>query len=520
MALRRISFAAIFSLVLVLAWTVFKWISTPAATEPGPVIALTGTPAPTEPGPVIALTGTPTATEPGADNDKEVLERGKELFTREWIAGDRRSHAGDGLGPVYNAQSCAACHRLGGIGGAGNNETSVSLVTVFVSEKIRGMLAGVLPEHPMPPADAPKKIVVGEPGREVELEIPSQDELAKIHPILRTQPSFPLHRFGVGPEFAQWKASIFPKDKTETERTNRQGSNRRHSKFAGSGTLTLIESKRNTPPLFGAGLIDAIPDMVLDKVAAEQVKASGDAPRSSKFRRGDEVLSVRGRVARLKDGRVGRFGWKASVASLREFTLQACSSELGLEVPGFARAAPPWKSDYKAPGIDVTLEQCDTLTRFVALLPRPGVRPADSPEQTGAIERGRQLFASVGCATCHRPKLGDVDGIYSDLLLHDMGPELSDSGSYTVLEPEIASKEKSKQPGAANELEWRTPPLWGLRDSAPYLHDGRAATVADAVALHGGEGMAAARAYKRLSENAREQVELFLQTLAAPPTGP
>jgi CxxC motif-containing protein (DUF1111 family) len=281
--------------------------------------------------------------------------------------------------------------------------------------------------------------------------------------------------------------------------------------------LTLIESKRNTPPLFGAGLIDAIPDKVLEEVAADQAKASADA--SPEFRRGDEVLPVRGRVARLKDGRASRFGWKATVANLREFTLQACSSELGLEVPGFARAAPPWKSDYKAEGIDLTSAQCDALTRFVASLPSPGVRPADSTEQAGAIERGRELFASVGCAVCHRPKLGVVEGIYSDLLLHDMGHELSDSGSYTVLEPEIASKDKSKQPRAANELEWRTPPLWGMRDSAPYLHDGRAATVAKAVALHGGEGRSAAQEYERLSEKEREQVELFLKTLAVPTIG-
>src|SRR5262245_7584106 len=87
---------------------------------------------------VLALvwTGAPSANEPTSDKDKATLERGKELFTREWTAGDRRSHAGDGLGPVYNAQSCAACHKLGGIGGAGNNETNVSLVTVFVSEKV------------------------------------------------------------------------------------------------------------------------------------------------------------------------------------------------------------------------------------------------------------------------------------------------------------------------------------------------------------------------------------------------
>src|SRR6516165_3728527 len=98
MAVRKICFAAIFAcLVLVLVWT-----------------------------------GAPSAAEPGPGNDKKALERGKELFTREWVAGDRRSHAGDGLGPVYNAQSCAACHRLGGIGGAGTNETNVSLVTVFV----------------------------------------------------------------------------------------------------------------------------------------------------------------------------------------------------------------------------------------------------------------------------------------------------------------------------------------------------------------------------------------------------
>jgi hypothetical protein len=231
---------------------------------------------------------------PGPDDDKEVLERGKELFTREWIAGDRRSHAGDGLGPVYNAQSCAACHRLGGIGGAGNNETNVSLVTVFVSEKMPGALFFFFFEHPLPPANAPKKIVRGTLGREVELEMPSQDELAKIHPILCMQPSFPFHRFGAGPEFAQWKTSIFPKEETEADRFNNQGSNRRHSRLTGSGRLTLIESKRNTPPLFGAGLIDAIPDKVLEEVAADQAKASADA--SPEFRRGDEVLPVRGRV--------------------------------------------------------------------------------------------------------------------------------------------------------------------------------------------------------------------------------
>jgi len=124
---------------------------------------------------VFGSTGTPATTEPSPDNDKEALERGKELFTHEWIAGDRRSHAGDGLGPVYNAQSCAACHRLGGIGGAGTNETNVSLVSVFVGAVFDGpmIISGVPPEPPPSLADARQKVVVGKAGRQVELEIPS-----------------------------------------------------------------------------------------------------------------------------------------------------------------------------------------------------------------------------------------------------------------------------------------------------------------------------------------------------------
>ena len=131
MALRKISFAAILtSLVLVLAWTVFRWTRTPAATEPDPVATergldydkegvsarvvdlwVTGVQSnPTTPW-ILALRTDRLGLVSAERN--EVLAQGKELFTREWITGDRRSHAGDGLGPVYNAQSCAACHRLG-----------------------------------------------------------------------------------------------------------------------------------------------------------------------------------------------------------------------------------------------------------------------------------------------------------------------------------------------------------------------------------------------------------------------
>src|SRR5207244_11566931 len=215
------------------------------------------------------------------------------------------------------------------------------------------------------------------------------------------------------------------------------------------------------------------------------------------------VSGIGNRDACLRDGRIGRFGWKAHVATLREFTLQACANELGLEVPGVPRAAPPWKKTYKAPGLDMTAEQCDLLISFVASLPRPVCRSPETRQHAAEIAAGQKLFATVGCTACHRPKLGHVEGIYSDLLLHDMGQSLSDTGSYGTSVPvadsgnpaeplpvnrgvwDTAKKEKPPKFGAGAR-EWRTPPLWGLRDSAAYLHDGGADIVADAVALRGG----------------------------------
>jgi CxxC motif-containing protein (DUF1111 family) len=452
--------------------------------------------------------------DPVSEKEKSRLAEGKELFTHEWMHGDRRSHAGDGLGPVFNAQSCVACHKQGGVGGAGSKENNASLVTVFVPKRITTGLFGA-------PLQAVLPFALKRDSMNKEFEIPALDKLEEIHPSLGTQGSFPYHRFGIAPKFKSWRSGIISKNSGMEHRE------------VGGVFLTLIESQRNAPALFGAGLIDGIPDQVLIDAAAEQMKAyrllpeiernpDGLSSEEMQFANRNVALPVKGRVARLKDNRIGRFGWKGSVATLREFTLQACSQELGLEVPGLARAIPPWNKDYKAPGIDLTAEQCDSLTFFVSSLSKPVERPPGTPEEAAIVVNGRKLFSSVGCAACHLPKLGDVDGIYSDLLLHDMGPVLSDAGSYTVINPEVASRQKSKptvaeeQPQGATALEWRTPPLWGLHDSAPYLHDGRAGTIARAIALHRGEGLASALAFSKLKWEERQQIEQFLMSLAAP----
>ena len=506
---------------------------------------------------------------PGPDGIPDRLAAGRELFTREWLPGDKRSHAGDGLGPVFNARSCAACHHQGGIGGAGPRGSNARVVSAFVdfsrpSELGFMIITGVsVQEEPTPKTPHIQ---------------PDRNKLADIHPALRNEGSFPLHRFSADKAFQEWKSKKLLAKALDMPglgpesivgfgfagggnglggglgagtRRESSGNEKSDTKKEEDVRVVLILSERNTPGLFGTGLIDNIPDRVLMEVAAEQAKLVGSPKKSEEstnpgtsrrsrsfgWRSSDGPLPVSGRVATLKDGKIGRFGWKANVATLREFTLQACSNELGLEVPGFPRAAPPWIKDYKAPGIDLTAEQCDGLVRFVASLPRPITRAPETAQHAVEIDEGRRLFANIGCAACHRPKLGDVEGIYSDLLLHDMGQSLSGTGFYGTnldainvagrAEPLPASgapsdvpiKEKPLRFGAGAR-EWRTPPLWGLRDSAPYLHDGRAETVTDAITMHEGEGLLAAVSFFKLTAKEKMEIDLFLQSLAAPPSRP
>jgi hypothetical protein len=180
-----------------------------------------------------------------------------------------------------------------------------------------------------------------------------------------------------------------------------------------------------------------------------------------------------------------------------------------LEVPGHHQAASPLDPDAKAARLDLTQDECDALVAYVRSLPPPGVRDPSGPRGSADIPKGHELFHSTGCADCHMPSLGAIRGIYGDLLLHEMGPKLSDPGDYY----------DSDEPGsldAPKNSEWRTPPLWGFRDSGPYLHDGRARTLEEAVALHGGQGADSARRFRALTVVGRSQVEAFLNSLVAP----
>ena len=183
------------------------------------------------------------------------------------------------------------------------------------------------------------------------------------------------------------------------------------------GSIFVQTSERNPPPLFGAGLIDAIPDEVIE--AAAKRKMSGSS-------------AVKGRVSRLKDGGIGHFGWKAQTATLEDFVLSAAAGELGLEVPGRQQAADPRLPGVGAKGLDMDEADCKALVSYVRGLPVPvTIKPVDD-RQSAQLKSGEEIFKSIGCTGCHMAKLGNVSGIYSDLLLHDMGPKLADAEAYAV----------------------------------------------------------------------------------------
>jgi CxxC motif-containing protein (DUF1111 family) len=479
---------------------------------------------------------------------------GRELFTREWIPGAARTHGGDGLGPVFNDTSCVACHNQGGVGGAGPKAKNAQIVTAFSSgadpaqQAASTSLFGALITIFGGPRVAPP--VPPTPEKDAERIAKQREALTKIHPGFRTARSVVLHRASTEFTYAAFRGKLNgmsnfegmvanlgmggrilparePGPELSVEQKSELNRLKAEAQFGGQAfgggamieNFTFLVSERNTIPLFGSGKIDAIPDKVLSE-AAEQ--------------RFEDYPEISGRVAKLKNGFIGRFGWKGQKARLSEFVLTACAVELGLNVPGEPQSGLPHRPEYLAPGEDLNQAECNALIAFVGGLPAPVERKPADPKEAEYLEGGRKLFASVGCAACHNEKLGDVEGIYSDLLLHDMGQELSDSGSYAGFAPNATEEEElngpvpplaavtssepideSKLIGATRQ-EWRTPPLWGVRDSAPYLHDGRAGTIDQAIAMHGGEATRSVREYFKLFANERLQLTLFLKSLEAP----
>ena len=424
---------------------------------------------------------------------------GRELFERVWEV--RPGDSGK-LGPLYNERSCVACHRLGAIGGAGLNARNVQLVSVEIPDRLREGLA----------ADGKVKPHSADQQRELNR---LRSRVRQIHSGLGAG-SMVLHAYAVDSRYTVLRDQVLGLRPTDLRLTPAAipaarppyvGPIRRVEHDG----VTLLVSERNSTAMFGAGLVD--------RISVDDIKAAADEQAA-------KHPEMKGRF-------LGRFGWRGQTLDLRSFVAGACSVELGLTVPGGGATRSP-----VAPTVTIrqkpllnslgnreigSLELDDlefsSLVAFVSSLPAPGRREPIHADQIAQVRHGEQVFEAARCAVCHRPTLGKVAGLYSDLLLHDLGPGLYDpqpspsavrSAQYYDSGPTLGDYV------GIRPYEWRTPPLWGLADSGPYMHDGRALTVAEAVMSHGGQAESSVRLYQSLSDSDRRALLTFLSSLVAP----
>jgi CxxC motif-containing protein (DUF1111 family) len=263
----------------------------------------------------------------------------------------------------------------------------------------------------------------------------------------------------------------------------------------------VIHHSINTPTLFGAGKIDRIPGYTIRAQQAKRIVQGIEQDLELKFQRAGV-----GRVRVLSDGRIGKFGWKAQFATLDEFVANACAVEVGLTTPSRKQHKPQQHVEDPNAKPDLDRQQFTQLVSYVARLPAPGmVLPSSSADQA-RVKRGEELFGTVGCAECHTPDLGGAQGVYSDFCLHD------------ITDPEVSNYEVNPQVPVPDDhpkaSEWKTPPLWGVAQTAPYLHDGSATNLEMAIEAHAGQAKSVRESYRNLPQADREAVLMFLNSLA------
>jgi CxxC motif-containing protein (DUF1111 family) len=432
-----------------------------------------------------------TRSTPQPHYDATASQAGRELFVHEWTPGDPLAAAGDGLGPVFNAKSCAECHKQGGLGGGGPLENNVTTFTQI--------------DNPI--ADARDLA-----NRSIRNVRNASAKPAETSGSTKGSRQGVVHSYATSDEFTETLSLLSPSFRGVSRPPLSDLLPRVQGDCTTAPNIGIVVgmdvSQRNTPALFGANLIDAIPDeTIIANERTERIKwglADSDT----------DTFPV-GRALRLVDGHVGRFGWKAQTTSLAGFVRAACANELGLGNPSQAQPVSMAKRDYRAPGLDLTDAQCDQLTAFVATLGRPMEEIPESPEVAQIVAAGKKRFDMIGCSDCHKADVGPAKGIYSDLLLHRMGQTLVGGGTYGDLPPNLPDFDEG---GAPQSSEWRTAPLWGVADSAPYLHDGRAQTLHEAIALHAGQGQGSADKFKQLKTSEKDELLAFLRTLRAPRT--
>lgn len=424
----------------------------------------------------------PAANLPDPERTRFVI--GNSFFKRNWVEAPASTTARDGLGPHFLARSCAACHMHDGRGepppwtrGLSDQEPLALLLRLSVAGKdARG---GPKP-HPVYGDQLNTAGVQGvKPEARVRLRWePVRGRFADGTDYTLQKPIYEIDRLGYGP----------------------------------LGKDTMV-SPRIATQVIGVGLLEAVPER--DILANAEAQAAMPGPIKGKVNRVWDAFAQREMV--------GRFGWKANVATVAHQTANAFHGDIGITSTKFPHetCTPAQKDCLKAPAgttkgkVEIEDKVLEDVVFYQAVIAPPARRNVNDAQ----VLRGQQLFAQAQCAVCHRPSYTTGDGPfprltskalssqviwpYTDMLLHDMGPALADG------RPDFQ----------ASGSQWKTPPLWGtglLKDVNGHtrlLHDGRANGVLEAILWHGGEAQGAKDHVLRLTREEREALVKFVESL-------
>lgn len=420
--------------------------------------------------------------------EEGTFKLGNGLFRKLWVSSPSSTQASDGLGPLFNARACQSCHLKDGRGHppeAHADATSMFLRLAREAETAEEKAAiadrrvlnfpdpvygGQLQDLAVPGLAGEGRMAIS--YQEVPVRLGDGTALS-----LR-KPSYGVESPGYGPLGA---------------------------------TTTL--SPRVSPQMIGLGLVEQIhPADILANADPEDRDGDG----------------VSGKASIVRDGAsgeltLGRFGWKASRASIREQTAEAFVGDLGISNPDIKRAHGDCTETQAAclampTGVQQRLgdtEAPDPVLDLVTFYSQNLAVPARRRVEDAKVLHGKKMFYELGCASCHTPKFVtrrdapnkaqsfQLIWPYSDFLLHDMGEGLADG----------------QQVGDATGTEWRTPPLWGIgltervNGHTFFLHDGRARNLDEAILWHGGEAQAARDGFAAASAADREALIKFLESL-------
>ncbi len=411
---------------------------------------------------------------PGLAREQQLFfVSGSSFYLEPWLPPPSTSTSRRGLGPLYNAAACADCHLGGGRGqpplGVGEPFAGVVLRLGSGAQDALGAPLG----DPLYGAQLQTQALAGlEPEGAAELEL---SELSRGYADgtleLLHEPRYRLIGLQQGAALAE-----------------------------------LRISPRVAPATIGLGLLEAIPVARLEQLEDPE-DSDGDGISGKLNWVWDRAASALA---------PGRFGGKAEQPGLRQQLRAALAVDMGvtsLTYPEADCTAPACAAETLAAQTEPELNErvLDRLELYLRLLAVPARRQADD----AAVQRGERWFAELGCASCHVPsQVTSSDAAlpelreqelwpYTDLLLHDLGPELADDHASYL----------------AQGAEWRTPPLWGLgllrlvSGHQRLLHDGRAEGVAEAILWHGGEALAAREGFQSLSAEQRAELVAFVESL-------